>query len=106
MEKLFAGAAAAAVLSVAVPAWAVAPDGVQSPQAFGPPAETVTARAHLVFTNAIDPPVVGDVTVIQESAGFAVVKTSFTTASPLQSAPSAVVPCPPAKAGTSTKTKG
>ena len=68
------------ILSAAVPAWAAAPDAPQPPQAFEPPAQTVTARAHLIFKAAAEPPVVGDVTVIEQGGDFAMVRTSFTTA--------------------------
>jgi hypothetical protein len=96
MEKLFAGAAAAVILSAAVPAWAAAPDAPQSSPAFEPPAQTVTARAHLIFKTAAEPPVVGDVTVIEQGGDFAMVRTSFATAAPAATTP-AVAPCPPAK---------
>jgi hypothetical protein len=110
MEKLFAGAAAAAVLVAGAPAWAIAPDGLAPSPAFEPPAETITARAHLIFANAntADPPVVGDLTVIQEGVDFAVVKTSFTTTAGTAGTAgpaSAVLPCPPARAKTASAKK-
>lgn len=104
MEKLFAGAAAAVMLSVAAPAWAAAPDAAQLPQTFEAPAEAVTARAHLVFRTDADPPLVGDETVIQQGSDSALVKTSFTRSDPA----SAVLSCPPArtKSASSKKTEG
>ncbi|HXA39065.1 MAG TPA: hypothetical protein VNW53_08705 [Phenylobacterium sp.] len=94
MPKLFAGAAvAAAMLGAWLPARASAPEAPQPPPAFDQQAETVTARAHLVFANAVDPPVVGDLTVIQQGPDLAVVKTSFRLAQPPPTAPTAA-PCP------------
>lgn len=92
MEKLFAGAAVVAVLAAAIPAWADAPD---APQTFEQPGQAVTARAHLIFTTAIDPPLVGDVTVIQQGPDIAVVKASFTQGAPTKDMRDAT-PCPPA----------
>jgi hypothetical protein len=106
MEKLFAGAAAAVILSAALPAWAAAPDAPQPPQAIEPAAQTVTARAHLIFKAAAEPPVVGDLTVIEQGGALAMIKTSFTTAARALATP-AVAPCPPAKdKAPATKTVG
>ncbi len=105
MEKLFAGAAAAAILGAALPAGAAAMDAPRPREALEPATQAVTARAHLIFKAASEPAVVGDVTVIEQGGDLAMVKTSFTTAVPLATTP-AVAPCPPAKDKVAKKTVG
>lgn len=108
MQKLFAGAAvAAALLGASLPARASTSETPQPRQSLDPHAETVTARAHLVFATAVDPPVVGDLTVIQQGPDLAVVKASFRLAAPPPAAP-ATPPCPDGrdKAAPAGRTRG
>jgi len=106
VQKLFAGAAAAVVLTAAAPVWATASDGGPPLQAVDPAAQTVTGRAHLIFATGAEPPIIGDVVVIQQGRDLAVVRTRFTTADPMPTGSNAVAPRAPATDKTAKKTEG
>ncbi|THD62150.1 hypothetical protein [Phenylobacterium sp.] len=108
MEKLIAGAVVATALVVALPAWAAAPDAPALPSAPDPATQTVVAQAHLIFAATAAPPVVSELTVIQQGGDFAVVRTSFSAPASTSSAadPAVAAPCPTPKDAPARKTRG